>query len=397
MGQTQYSGKEFEQGKDTSLALNGNGPSFVDQALLNEVIGESKGFDEENAEIDFSELAEKCLVSAKGEEYPPQNILFIGDAPVMSIGDFSLFIGKAKSRKTFAITLIMAVMLCKVIEQMRAQNFKGKARLVWFDTEQSRYYVQRALRTALRLAGIEDAIEIEVYSTRPFSPEERRGIINQVLYENNQECNISFAIIDGIRDLVTDINDQKQSTDIATWLLKITDEKQIHISTVLHTNKNDNNARGHLGAELTNKAQTVLMIEKSTENKDVSIVKPEYCRDKDFEPFAFMIDEDGLPVLLDDFNEPTSKKEAPKNNPFDFELAVHHRLACEIFERTKEIRPGDLKLEIKRVFAKHYIRFGDHKSREFLKHWEAEGIITGNGQNGRNALYTCNTTLSVDN
>lgn len=390
---TQNSGKTIERDKGIPFVLNGKENPSSDLLILDKALAASNGFEEENTEPDYAEIAIRCLVDAKGQEYPPKHILYIDDVPVMSLGDFSQLIGKAKSRKTFAITFIMAVMLCKGIEQMRAQGFEGKTRLIWFDTEQSRYYVQRALRTALRLAGMDDAVDIEVYSLRPFSPEERKGIINQVLYADNIENNILFAIIDGIRDLVTDINDQKQSTDIATWLLKITDEKQLHVSVVLHTNKSDNNARGHLGAELTNKAQTTLLAEKSTENKDISIVKPEYCRDKDFEPFAFMIDEDGLPVLLDDFSEPVPKKEDSKNNPFDYELAVHQKIASEIFSQENEISPGDLKTRIKLAFAKYYIRFGNNKTREFLKHWEIEGIIQHNGKNGRNALYTCNTTL----
>src|SRR5690606_12151186 len=91
---------------------------------------------------------------------------------------------------------------------------------------------------------------------------------------------------------------------------KWSEELDIHILSVLHQNKGNEQARGHIGTELINKCETVLSVTKSNENKDISIVEAEYCRNKEPEPFAFEIIE-GLPVLVPDFGFRTSKvKEA---------------------------------------------------------------------------------------
>ena len=66
-----------------------------------------------------------------------------------------------------------------------------------------------------------------------------------------------------------------------------TDDKQIHIHTVLHQNKNDEHARGHIGTELNNKAETILQVEVDKEDKAISVVEAVHIRDQDFEPFAF--------------------------------------------------------------------------------------------------------------
>jgi Trp operon repressor len=67
------------------------------------------------------------------------------------------------------------------------------------------------------------------------------------------------------------------------------------IITVIHTNKADNNARGHLGSELYNKAETVLQVA----NKDgTASVKPHHSRNIEIEPFSFRV-VDGLPTLCD--------------------------------------------------------------------------------------------------
>ena len=55
-----------------------------------------------------------------------------------------------------------------------------------------------------------------------------------------------------------------------------TSERGIHIQTVLHLNKGDDNSRGHIGTELNNKAETVLQVTKDPTDPDRSIVSPAY-------------------------------------------------------------------------------------------------------------------------
>jgi hypothetical protein len=56
-------------------------------------------------------------------------------------------------------------------------------------------------------------------------------------------------------------------------------QKVIHIHTILHQNKADENARGHIGTELNNKAETVLEYElrnryfKGCTSKDTTTIK----------------------------------------------------------------------------------------------------------------------------
>jgi len=71
-----------------------------------------------------------------------------------------------------------------------------------------------------------------------------------------------------------------------------TGEQNIHIQTILHLNKGDDNARGHTGIELNNKAESVLLIAKDNVDADRSIVSPAIIRSKAFHPFAFRLSED---------------------------------------------------------------------------------------------------------
>ena len=95
---------------------------------------------------------------------------------------------------------------------------------------------------------------------------------------------LGLVIIDGIRDFVYDINSPGESTDVISKLMRWTDDRQIHIHTILHQNKNDEHARGHIGTELNNKAETIMQIEPDKDDKSISVVEALHIRDRDFGP-----------------------------------------------------------------------------------------------------------------
>ena len=76
-----------------------------------------------------------------------------------------------------------------------------------------------------------------------------------------------------------------------------------HICTVLHQNKADTNARGHIGTEMVNKSESVISATKS-KGADFTTVECENMRGMEFESFQFYVNDSGLPVL-DGFVEET--------------------------------------------------------------------------------------------
>ena len=131
-------------------------------------------------------------------------------------------------------------------------------------------------------------------------PNQRRALIRYAIYNSP---NLGLVIIDGIRDLMHDINNSAEATNLVGDLMQSTGEKNIHIQTVLHLNKGDNNARGHIGTELNNKAESVLLIAKDTKDADRRGVSPAVIRSKAFAPFTFYC----CPV-----NFKTAEKSSPK-------------------------------------------------------------------------------------
>ena len=102
----------------------------------------------------------------------------------------------------------------------------------------------------------------------------------------------------------------------------------LHIHTVLHLNKADDNVRGHIGTELNHKAETILQITKNDADGNISEVKASLVRDREFRPFAFSINEEGLPVLAEGY-EPAP---LPPRVTFDYQSMTEemHRVALDI-------------------------------------------------------------------
>ena len=92
-----------------------------------------------------------------------------------------------------------------------------------------------------------------------------------------------------------DINSTGESVEVINKMMEWSSKFDLHIHCVLHLNKGDNNVRGHIGTEMSNKAETVLQVEKDSKNPDISTVKTAHIRAVDFEPFAFRINEEHCP------------------------------------------------------------------------------------------------------
>lgn len=104
--------------------------------------------------------------------------------------------------------------------------------------------------------------------------------IEVIDYALRQQKGYGLVIIDGIRDLMLDINNAGESVEVINRMMEWSSRYDLHIHCVLHLNKGDNNVRGHIGTEMSNKAETVLVISKSNENPGISEVHALHIREK---------------------------------------------------------------------------------------------------------------------
>ena len=260
-------------------------------------------------------------------DYPPVVIKCRGSI-IGTIGNFSATVGKPKSKKTINVSAECAAALSgKTILNYEVTLPPDKQKILYVDTEQGRYHCSKVLQRIMKLAGLpldRDCDRIEFLVLREFTPEQRRDIINNYLHENKD---IGLLIIDGVRDLMKDINNSSESLEVMNDLMRWSSYYDLHLQTVLHLNKGDDNTRGHIGTELNNKAETVLLISKCRDNPNMSEVKVMHIRDKEFKPFAFYINQDALPELVNNYEAANKSAHTTTYTQWD---DAQHRAAIEL-------------------------------------------------------------------
>ena len=304
----------------------------------------------------------------------PPKILFVGDCTIATFGIFSASTGKAKSKKTFNISAMVAAAVTNTtVLNYRACLPEGKRKILYFDTEQSKYHCHNVLERIYKLSGLsvkKDDPRLLFWGLREYTPKLRIALIDYALRKHQE---VGLVIIDGLRDLMYDINNGKEATDVMTVLMAWTSVYDLHIHTVLHLNKNDNNPRGHIGTELENKAETVLIISKNLQNNSISEVRPMHMRDKEFSTFAFHIDDNKLPVLDNGISVTVVKRREKSLVSLDNE--VHQEILSKAFKNNSPTRYSDLVEMVSRAYEDAGYKRGTNGIKDLLKLLSGKGII----------------------
>lgn len=96
---------------------------------------EQSGRDENNSVLE--ELLQASLIKADEIYKVPPQIIWVDNSTIATLGNFSASTGKAKSKKTFNVSALVAASLAngKVL-QYRARLPDGKRKILYVDTEQ---------------------------------------------------------------------------------------------------------------------------------------------------------------------------------------------------------------------------------------------------------------------
>lgn len=226
-------------------------------------------------------------------DYPePEPIYKHNETPLFTRGNISCISGKAKSRKSFLIALFAGEIL------------KGGGKVLLIDTEQAKHNVAKTAKRILAIAGLPTDTttpDFNLIALREKDTKERRTLTQQAI----EFWHPDIVFLDGLRDLVFSINDECEATEITNALMALSTATNAHICAVLHENKKDNDTRGHIGTEIMNKSETVLTVSKEGET---SKVEPKVCRNIEFEPFCFIIDNSqslSIPKIVPTYELPT--------------------------------------------------------------------------------------------
>lgn len=276
------------------------------------------------------------------ENYPePYYMLEFNEVPFSTIGGIQAISGQKKNGKSFVLTQLMAAILGSGRERTglylpglavpdRTIEYLGhEPKVLYVDTEMEKLNSAKVLRRVHWLC--------DEPMDAPF-PDDRFAVLwlknmpkddNTKAYRQRYEL-IRMAIdaiqpdvvfIDGIRDLLSSINDEESGTQILSELATMAEERRMCIWNALHQNPRinsdgeDSKMRGWIGTELGNKvSDTLISIKSKTANGVTFTVKQQDARGKDIDDWKFEITDDagnlGVPRIINKgINLPSKSKE----------------------------------------------------------------------------------------
>ena len=255
---------------------------------------------DEQPKKDFSEVYKNTFIDIKKPLERQPICLSYGHkfneyVPLVTYGNFMSIVGASKSYKSFLKTAFLSSYINKTeqFQEIIAHDNKDKF-IIDFDTEQSEYHVKKASLRVLQMAG--ETPFYKPFALRPLSAKERVEFLEYLVYESDFKNDIGLISIDGVADLVENVNDLEKSNEITGKLMKITQDKKCAMITVIHRNFESQKPTGHLGSSVLKKAETVLFVDKQN---DVATVKAQYSRNIPIDDFSFTIN-NGLPEATDD-------------------------------------------------------------------------------------------------
>ena len=345
-------------------------------------------------------LLEKMRITPEKQLEPMEFLFRLFGKPCFPRRELVAITGKAKSGKTFVTSMLMAcgaspfppfpskARLPEAFpkgggELMR--NGKDPLKVLWYDTEQSDESTQDILKNRIvpmmikthpqplpmmegsgYLQGQNQMDDLftprpnreglgvglfDVFNVRGVEWKERRPLLSEAIHHYSPD----LVIVDGIRDLVNDINDGVLAQEVMEELLHLATQQNCCIVCVLHQNKGseDHNLRGWIGTELMNKAFEVYACEKMMPQR-VFKVEQTLTRKYDIEQtLYFEVNEQGLPQSSVGPTDGVATAKAERLPSINREYIVHeddgswrfdvHRLFLAAFRDADELQGSVLR------------------------------------------------------
>jgi len=279
-------------------------------------------------------------------DYKPnkENIqLTIGNKVAGVSSSYLVFGGLPKAGKSsFLNACIASAFVPYDIFTMKLTFQENRHKLCLFDTESSDYDYYKRIESIKKFADLSNMpSSFDSYQVREDSAGMIRKMIEKYL-ELNKDC--SILIIDGLLSIITNYNDETESSLLTKWLMKITKVYDLLIITVLHFNKSNDHTTGVIGSHSDRFAQSTFDIKKVKEN-NTFVMSSRFMRsDADFDPITLMNFNGTLQQVE---NESVQKKTGKASDLDDMELKricklvlmsplLYSEMIDEIKERTAE-------------------------------------------------------------
>lgn len=197
--------------------------------------------------------------------------------------------------------------------------------VLWIDTEQDKNTLRQKAKAVLSMAGRETMPEtLKIVTLRGYgSPADALAATLQAIAENAAD----FVFLDGVVDLCQAFNDEEKSRAVVRQLEAHAEKYGAAILGLIHTNKYNDEARGHLGAIMQQKSAEIYQVNK--EGNTAQVTQP-FSRFAPVPPFSFTF-ADGFKIA------------APAEGNTDLERwAALNRAFVPLFADAQRLTAGEL-------------------------------------------------------
>lgn len=323
----------------------------------------------------FRKLFEQSVMDQSKDYPPPVPVVTMvqngEQIPFLTLKSFSLWQGKQKSKKTTVLALAVAAFISPTPTPAETRFEASSAgKVLFFDNEQGESYAARTMKLILRIAGVERSDRLFYCDLREFGPRDRFEIIRAGI---EATPDVKLVVIDGLVDLLTDFMDAAEGHMTTADLLKLCSQYDIHVAGVLHQNKNDKNARAHIGTISSQKCEIEISTEVDNDDRAQSIVTCVNSRGVPFQEFAIRWDKGSLPCINQDWH-----KAAGDGARATKELLKAREIVESVLKPLQSMSHSDLVEQVERITAR-----STPTATRYVKSYLTWGIIS----KGDDGLY----------
>lgn len=236
------------------------------------------------------------------------NLIYFNGAPVINRQEFCLVCGPRKAFKTHFVWKIVGACLGAPQERSLGFSVEHALKVIVLDTEQNQFDIHAVATGALADSGHETDIECSML--RVYQLNGDVIMKNKILDEAIRTIAPDVVIIDGLADLIPDINDSNMGMCTPRHLKELAMTSNCAIIGTIHANYGTDKERGHLGSNAGNMASSGFLLRK--DGGTVTISSGDYNRHEPIEPFAIRFDDEQKNIVRTAYVEkPKRKKRDP--------------------------------------------------------------------------------------
>ncbi len=261
---------------------------------------------------------------------PPEPVtrLFLAKKPVATPGNLVTLISKAKTGKTAEIGAVVAAIVAAHYDRPNLDTLgftapHTKEAVVQIDTEQSLFDAHVCHQRAFARANQETDVDwLLHYALVGYGAEQLKSTLVDIMSSaKSAHGGVFILILDGVADFVKSVNDEAECNDFITWLRAMAVQYDCPVICVIHSNeaiKAGDDGRGHLGKQLTRKAESNLLLKKVGEVTTVTSEKQRKAPITEADGIAFQWSDEHQRHVSCGTPESGTKLGAPKRyNPAD--------------------------------------------------------------------------------